>query len=498
MPAARADGTAAVNGRIAPSATVFRRPLNGEDAADGAHLRWADPVNESRDGGGRGPPATPQDAVTVRDADLSQEVDRRAGRRDGRAVLEGGLLDGDEDLLSLVQVSVVAASDNDDEGVGRSSSEEEAESGFEEEAEPVNALENHSRDGQRRRGTGAGPATTTVHQSPAVAAEAQRTAGSARSTGRSATREERRRRSRMRPTTRTASPPPFAPSSPARTPPRRRWRPPSPASGPPRSASAGGGERGLVVVRGGGRVSRGGVGGEDAGGDVSRGERRRGDGGSRRRRRGRRGRHGRRRDVRQQPAHNANDSIDTQDLLDSYCEDEHEAQESLVAGTSGSSDAEDAPAGRRQGPVAAESDSTFADDVAGEAVVGRRLVRPTGAEGEGARAALGREPPLTTPPPLPTSRRKSPAALRSRRAPAPRGRYRRRRRGLLRTARRRTLPRRQRLDAGARTSSQPLLPPSRPIPRRRTSVALRHDCTSMLAHPCTHPRWTGRLGVSPK
>ena len=96
LPAARADGTAAVDGRTAPSATVFRRPLNGEDAADGAHLRWADPVNESRDGGGRGPPATPQDAVTVRDADLSQEVDRRAGRRDGRAVLEGGLLDGDE------------------------------------------------------------------------------------------------------------------------------------------------------------------------------------------------------------------------------------------------------------------------------------------------------------------------------------------------------------------------------------------------------------------
>ena len=81
MPAARADGTAAVDGRTAPSATVFRRPLNGEDAADGAHLRWADPVNESRDGGGRGPPATSQDGVTVWDADLSQEVDRRAGRR---------------------------------------------------------------------------------------------------------------------------------------------------------------------------------------------------------------------------------------------------------------------------------------------------------------------------------------------------------------------------------------------------------------------------------
>jgi len=175
----------------------------------------------------------------------------------------------------------------------------------------------------------------------------------------------------------------------------RRRPPVRPGPHRPRApgGAAGGGERGLVVVRGGGRVSRGGVGGEDAGGDVSRGERRRGDGGSRRRRRGRRGRHGRRRDVRQQPAHNADDSIDTQDLLDSYCEDEHEAQESLVAGTSGSSDAEDAPAGRRQGPVAAESDSTFADDVAGEAVVGRRLVRPTGAEGEGARAALGREPP---------------------------------------------------------------------------------------------------------
>jgi hypothetical protein len=79
-----------------------------------------------------------------------RSVTREERRRRSRTSLSGGararrrgggLLDDNEDLLSLVRVGVAAASNNDDEGVGRSSSEEEAGSSFEEEAEPVNALD---------------------------------------------------------------------------------------------------------------------------------------------------------------------------------------------------------------------------------------------------------------------------------------------------------------------------------------------------------------------
>ena len=120
LPATRADGIAAVDGRAALSAAVFRRPFRGEDAA-GAHLLRGGPVNESLNGGECGPSATPQNAVAARDADLSQEVDRGAGRRDGRALLEEGLL-GNKDLLSLVQVGVATPSKNKNvKGAGRSS-----------------------------------------------------------------------------------------------------------------------------------------------------------------------------------------------------------------------------------------------------------------------------------------------------------------------------------------------------------------------------------------
>ena len=101
-------------------ADVFRRPFSEEDVFC-AHLLRGGPANESRDGGDCGPSATPQDAVAVRDADLSQELDRGANRRDGSALPEKGLL-RNEDLLSLVQAGVAAPSHNKNvEGVGRSS-----------------------------------------------------------------------------------------------------------------------------------------------------------------------------------------------------------------------------------------------------------------------------------------------------------------------------------------------------------------------------------------